>query len=379
MSLMEFLIENKSLIAACNTIKGAADKRSTMPVLAHCLITATDTGVTLQATDLFLRMETDITEVEVKKRGAISVPLKELLERLKVMPDGKIRFRVTDSFQCEILSETSKRKFTLSGLNERDFPFLAPCPLRTIDSNVVRIPGQTLKTLLHSTVYAASDDTTRQHINCLCFEKADNLLVMVATDGYRIAMAETDFQHTQAWKVLIRLKGAHELLKFIDPAKDVLFARESTQLFFGIEGGSTWISIRNVDAQFPPFKQIFPESNPEIEVTFDRQAVSDCLKAVQVISNQEHLHVHMHFSKADSLLEFSCKTASGESSDEVQLASYKGRNITIGVNVHYLSETLDAFEASNVFLGIRGELDALELRTSNESLRMLSLVMPARL
>ena len=101
-----------------------------MPVLSNVLL-AIDGPSTLRiaATDLYLALVGRIT-VEVSKGGSVAVPVKELLERVRMMPEGPIHLASQDNATTTITPAGAARRYTLRGMPEDDFP--PPLPVRGV-------------------------------------------------------------------------------------------------------------------------------------------------------------------------------------------------------------------------------------------------------
>ena len=80
---MKFTTQSSELTKALFRVQGIADKKSTMPILAHVLIEASNQGeLRLSATDLEVGL-TGTYSAEVKKPGSIAVHARHFYDILK--------------------------------------------------------------------------------------------------------------------------------------------------------------------------------------------------------------------------------------------------------------------------------------------------------
>jgi DNA polymerase-3 subunit beta len=119
---MELTVAKKDLLKLVARMQGVAERKSTMPVLSSVLL-AVDGPSALRAaaTDLYLALVGRIT-VDVSKGGSVAVPAKDLLERLRMMPDGPIHISTQDNASTTIKATGSARRYTLRGMPGEDFP-----------------------------------------------------------------------------------------------------------------------------------------------------------------------------------------------------------------------------------------------------------------
>src|SRR6185369_11642918 len=98
---MDLVIPKKDLLRLVTRCQGVADKKSAMPALANVLLAAEKNALRVAATDLYIGV-TGQTHAEVKTGGTVAVPAKDLLERVKAMPDGPLQITTTEGAQTTL-------------------------------------------------------------------------------------------------------------------------------------------------------------------------------------------------------------------------------------------------------------------------------------
>ena len=84
------------------------------------------TGEVPSATDLELSVRTSC-EAKIKKEGAGTIPAKKLLELVRLLPEGEIKFKLLENHWVEIVSD--KKKYKLVGMAKENFPALPAMPV----------------------------------------------------------------------------------------------------------------------------------------------------------------------------------------------------------------------------------------------------------
>src|SRR3984885_14691908 len=211
---MELTVAKRDLLKLVTRMQGVAERKSTMPVLSNVLL-AIDGPSTLRvaATDLYLALVGRVT-VEVSKGGSVAVPVKDLLERVRMMPDGPIHVVANDNASTTIKAAGSPRRYTLRGMPGDDFP---PLPAPSEGSPSLSLSVDVLAELMQKTYFSISTDETRAHLNSALFEWDGDVVRMVTTDGHRLSMMEQKVVGKQATAtMLIPLKAIMELRRLCD-------------------------------------------------------------------------------------------------------------------------------------------------------------------
>ena len=378
-SPMELLVGKKELLRLASRMQGVAERKSTMPVLSNVLLTVDGPNeLKLSATDLYLSMSGKVN-AEIKKGGSVAVPAKDLLERVKMMPEGSIQITSQDNSTTVLKAAGSARRYTLRGMPGADFP---PLPAPVDGSPTLAMDVSVLSELITRTHFSISTDETRAHLNSALFEWDGDIVRMVTTDGHRLSKIEVKLEGRQASAtMLIPLKAIHELKKLCDETTadqrdgkaQVQITQSGSSAFFQTAG--TVFSVKLVDAQFPPYSQVIPQ-NSEKKVRVPRAQFADALRAVSIAASERTGGVKLSLSQGTMRIS-SESPESGDGSDEVPV-DYPGAPMTIGFNAKYFLDVLGALDDEEIVLGLSGELDPAVVRPGSEK-AFLAVVMPMRI
>lgn len=379
---MDLVIAKKELLRLVSRCQGVADKKSAMPALANILLAGEGHRLNVAATDMYLSVSGQ-ANADIATAGSVAVPAKDLLERVKMMPDGPVQITTTSGAQTTIKAVGSARRYTLHGIPGSDFPAL---PKPEPDAPKLTLPVDLLSLLITRTHFSISADETRAHVNSALFEWAGDRVRMVTTDGHRLSKMEATVEGSSATAtMLIPLKAISELRRLAEDAKaeradqqpaEVLIAQSGPNAFFEI--ASMQFSVKLVDAQFPPYQQVIP-SVTDRSVRAPRAALADALRAVSLAASDRTGGVKL--TTADNLLRITSESPeSGNGFDELPV-DYAGPEVTIGFNARYFLDVLAAVDDDEMTLGISGELDPAVLRPATESSTQdyVAVVMPMRI
>ena len=211
---MELSVAKKELLRLLTRMQGVAERKSTMPVLSNVLLSVDGpSALRLAATDLYLSVVGRVN-ADVKKGGSVAVPAKDLLERVKMMPEGPIQISTQDNATTTLKASGSARRYSLRGMPGEDFP---PLPTPAEGSPTLALDVAVLSELIAKTYFSVSTDETRAHLNSALFEWDGDVVRMVSSDGHRLSKMEVQVPGRQAAAtMLIPLKAIQELRRLCD-------------------------------------------------------------------------------------------------------------------------------------------------------------------
>jgi DNA polymerase-3 subunit beta len=376
---MDIVLAKKDLLRLVARCQGVADKKSAMPTLANVLLSADGGLLRVAATDLYLSV-TGGCPAEVATPGAVALPAKDLLERIKFMPDGPVQLLVADNAHTTLKAVGSPRRYTLHGIPGNEFPQL---PKPASDAPALQLPVELLSLLLARTHFSISSDETRPHVNSGLFEWVGDRVRLVSTDGHRLSKMEATVSGPSATAtMLLPLKAITELRRLADEARaegegaTVTITQSGPNAFFTI--ASMDFSVKLVDAQFPPYQQVIP-SLSERALRAPRLPFADALRAVSLAASDRTSGVKL--SVAPNTLRITSESPeSGNGFDEIQV-DYHGPELSIGFNAKYFLDVLAAIDDDEIILNVSGELDPAVVRPANEApdRQYVAVIMPMRI
>src|SRR6184192_4338359 len=371
--LMEFNVTKLALLNELTTSQGVVERKTTIPILSNLLVEAREGRVTITATDLELSVRTSC-EAKVKKEGAGTIPAKKLLELVRLLPEGEIKVNLLENHWVEIIS--GRKKYKLVGMAKENFPALPTMP-----HVLVKIPAAVLEGLISKTKFAISMEESRYTLNGGLLILKPDTLAMVATDGHRLALAETDHKLTGMngeLKVLVPKKAMDEVEKLSGAAESDAqfdFAKDESHLFFQVH--HRLLISRILTGQFPNYEAVLPRDNNK-HVVIERGELTDAVRRVSQLADQRSHAVKLSISGEG--VEISASSPEyGEAKESIE-KEYQGDPISIGFNSSYMLDFLGAAADGPVSIELKDEQSAGQMRPlADESYRYRYIIMPMRI
>ncbi len=371
---MEITVSKFDLLKELTATQGVVERKTTIPILSNFLFEAAGDKLTITATDLDLSLRTSCP-AKVKKEGSCTIPARKLYDYVKLLPDGDITIKLLENHWVNIRSGRSNTKMV--GMARSNFPSLPVFPT----TGMVKAPSQALRTMIGKTIFAISNEESRYTLNGALLVLKPESLVMVSTDGHRLAHIERQggkFEISGEMKTLVPKKAMSELYSLLQSteAEDIEFAKDDSTLFFRI--GGRLLTSRQLTGQFPNYEAVLPKDNDK-SVTIRTDEFMQAIQRVAQFADERSQAIKIRLEK-DELRISSSSTEAGESEDSI-VTAYTGEVVTIGFNSQYLIEFLKAAGTSDVRLEFKNSQSAGQLRPdgSGEEFRYRYVVMPMRI
>jgi DNA polymerase III subunit beta len=370
---MEFSVKKFDLLRELELTQGVVERKTTIPILSNLLVEAKGNGLSITATDLELSIRTSC-EARVKKEGAGTIPAKKLYDIVRLLPEAEIKFKLLDNHWIQVTCE--RKNYKLVGMSKENFPALPALP----DANI-KIPAGLLGGLIAKTTFAISAEESRYTLNGALLVLKPASVTMVATDGHRLAMVETEHKtegFSQETRVLIPKKAMTEIQRLAGEAGEdaaVEFAQDESHLFFRF--GQRLLTSRKLTGQFPNYEAVLPRDSSKTLV-LERGELQDALRRVSQLAD---LRTHaIRFVLAKEGVEISASSPEYGEAKEALDKEYGGEPITIGFNAQYLLDFLAAAPEGPISFEMKDDQSASQLRPlADESSRYRYVVMPMRI
>lgn len=365
---MKIKVQKDELQKKLSDIQNVVEKKNTMPILNHFLLSVRDDGSFIAATDLETAVKEPI-EAEVLQEGDVCIPARKLFEIVKEM-EGDLSIETTDSQWVKIRS--GKSNFRLACLSSEDFPVW---PSFEDDLETLQIPASTLREMIDKTLYSAGESDTRYVLNSLMFHiKPDGGLSVVGTDGHRLALLQKQMEVSTKGekKLIVSRKAISELRRFLSEEGIVKLTLSGNHILFNTE--TAQFLTRLVEGTYPNYEQVIPTSNEKVMVA-DRNTLAKALRRISIMSKERSNAIKMDITESSAIISASNPDL-GEASEEISI-SYNGSPMTIFFNARYILDALNAMSSDNIVFKLNEPLSPAMIM-EQEKQDYICIIMPMR-
>lgn len=233
-------------------------QRTTLPILSGVLIEATATGLVLSSFDYEVSARTEIS-ADVEETGTILVSGRLLAEIASRLPNAPVRFSTEDS---RILVSCGSASFTLLSMPVEEYPSIPQ-----ISSETGVVPAEEFASAVAQVAVAASRDDVTPVITGVQLEVTENSLGLVATDRYRVAVREIDWDGgstgtPETITALVPARTLQEVGKTFGHSGTIsvsITSKDERELIAFTADKKTVTSLL-IKGNFPPVRRLFPDT-----------------------------------------------------------------------------------------------------------------------
>ena len=391
---MKSSLERSHLVHALSRVRSVVETRSTLPVLSHVHIKASDGKLTLTGTDIDIWID-ETCDAKVATEGSAVVKAQKLFDIARAMPEGSdIHLEVKNN---ALTLKAGAARFVLSSMAQEALPRRE----KLQETKKFQIAAPDLLKMLASTSFAISDDESRYYLNGVYLhshkkeddDKSKSTFRAVATDGHRLARIELEVDGTENLPgVILPRKAAQELRKLLEDADqevDVKLFRQEEEKDGDLDNtrvtvmefafGKTTLTSRLIDGSFPDYERVIPKDNDKV-MQFSCKEFSERVAAVHYMSSETTHGVKFNLKhekdKKGSLHISAHHGTDGEGNYPLEV-EYEGEPIEVGYNALYLlAMTRDVIPSKAEFRWKDPETAAVVRNCEDDS--VLYVLMPMR-
>jgi len=365
---MKFSIEKNNFINTLGSAQSVVERRNTIPILNNIMMEAKSGILSITGTDMDIAIFAS-TEIQSISDGSITTPAGPLFNIIKKLPEGaQISVELDNN---NILVSAGRSQFKLPSLPADEFPIMTGGEMPFS----FNIGANELLDLINNTRFAISNEETRYYLNGIYFHEVDGMLRAVATDGHRLAKAETPAPSSTKGMpgIIVPKKAINELHKLLEQTdSDVQINLSDNRIKFQLN--STIITTKLVDGTFPDYKRVIPQGN-EIKLRINCSLFSDAVERVATLSDSKMAPIKVTISNGTLKL-FASTPQLGTASDEIEI-EYTGKDLEIGFNARYLNDIATQIKNSEMIFELKDSSSPSIIKNADNK-NVLYVLMPMR-
>ena len=343
---MKFLVEPTELVDAVNWVARSLSSRPIKPELLGIMIDV-DTSITLTGSDLETSTKA-ILKADISAKGKVLVPGRLLAEIARSLPNKPITF-VLDGTRVLVTAGTAK--FTLPTLSVNEYPNLPELP-----ETAGVIPSDVFAHAVNQVAIAAGKDDSLPTLTGVHIEINHNKITLAATDRYRLAVRELNWQAKNneiEVNTLVRARTLADAAKSLTAHSQVTLALSplgSNERLIGFLSELKTMTSRTLDGTFPPFKHLLP-TNSVAQATIEVGPFLDSVRRVALVTDKT-VPLRLIFTPNSLQLEAGAGE-DAQATEELEII-YTGEPISIAFNPQYLTDGLQAIGTPYVQINFTG-------------------------
>lgn len=340
---MKFQVNRDVFSEAVSFAVKLLPQRTTLPILSGVLIQANADGLVLSSFDYEVSSQTEI-QADVEETGTVLVSGRLLAEIAGRLPNAPVRVATEES---RISVSCGSASFTLLSMPVEEYPSI---PEIGEQSGVV--PAEEFSAAVAQVAVAASRDDVTPVITGVQLEVRENSLGLVATDRYRVAVREIDWDggkvagESESVTALVPARTLQEVGKTFGHSGTISVAitsRDDRELIAFSADKKTVTSLL-IKGNFPPVRRLFPD-------TVDNYAVmntADLIEATRRVALVLEREAALRYSfSADGLTLEAIGSEQAQASESID-AILTGDDTVVSLKPQFLLDGLGAVHSEFV-------------------------------
>ena len=325
---------NRSALAeALGLLTSVVPSRTPKPILRCVQITAGEKEVRMCATDLEVGINYLISEVQVDKPGEVIIPADRLAAIVRESIDEVLVLESSEG-ACKIKGADSH--FTIYGHEPGQYPVVRDFE----GTGEIQISLSNLQAGIEQCLFAAAKESTRYAINGVLWEIKDKKLMLVATDGRRLARCRVSLAAAPKEEVPANILVPGKAMGLLDKIgageKDTVAVKLVDNQIL-ISCANVVISSNLVEGNFPKYEDIIP-TDYDKKLTLSTEAALSAVRRASLLTSEESRGIKLSLEKGKMV--FSCRAPETGDAQVDMPVDYKGEPIEIGFSPQFLIDVL---------------------------------------
>lgn len=364
---MKISCTQENLNQGLNIVSHIANKNSNLPILGNILIRVEDKILNLSTTNLEIGIRVDIRS-KVESEGDFTVDAKLFSDYISLLPKERIDLElVGDELKINCQKQKTKIKTQPAG----DFPLIPQ--IKKEDPYIIK--AKTFKKAISEVVFAVAISETRPEISGVYMKFIDDVVVLAATDSYRLCEKKVKIEKSnkEEKEIIIPVKTLQEVSRILGVFKEDAAIEDIENIEIYISNNQIMFSYNGVDlvsrlieGQYPDYTQILPTEH-KTKVNINKENIVKAVKTSSLFTKSGIYDVKLEFSATNNSIIISSSSAqTGENVSEVE-AEISGEENNIVLNYKYLLDGLQNIDSENVVFELNTGNNPCVLRPSENS------------
>lgn len=323
-------IPKKELVHAITIVSKALSTKTAHPLLEGIFLSCEDDTLFLLCSNGALQIETSLTATVIKT-GEIVLPGRLFFEIIRKLPDGLISLEQENDFTINIKCENSS--ISLQGFSPENYPKMQQESLE----NAIQIEENCLRDMIRQTIFATAQDESRPILTGILFETEENVLRLVALDGYRLAIRNEEAIINKKSQAIVPASSLNEIVKILSSASEEIVTISFSPNNMQMTWGNTKIYSVLLNGEYMKYAQIFPKDHSTV-LYINRRDLLESIERTSLLARESKNNL-IKFSIQEGKVVLDANSEVGFAREEI-VAHTSGEMLEIAFNARYMQDVL---------------------------------------
>jgi DNA polymerase-3 subunit beta len=311
------------------------EKKDTSQITSHVYLNASDSNLTLKATDYEIGFFVKTDNVDIVDEGSITANGKKFLDIVRILKDGEINLELKNNI---LYISQAHSKFKLPTFSSNDFPQFPSYE----NKPKVSIDSHSLIESLKKITPVIDTNNPKFELNGALIDIKSDSINFVSTDTRRLAIVNITNQSEKELTMILPKKAIVEIQKlFFD---DIELYYDETNLI--IHSSQYTFFTKLINGKFPEYSGIIPKEISK-NLLLPKAIMIESIKQITTISSD----VKITFMNESIIFE-SLSDDNIEAKTEITFSTGFSEAFSIAINSKYLLDFLNAINTSEFTIGL---------------------------
>lgn len=362
-------MDRAALDRCLDTIEKALPSHSTIPVIENILFESNGNSLIFTSSnfDMVLKYKIPFSAGE---SGKMLLPPK-IVDIVRYLPAPELEIDLNmENYRCDISS--GEAKYNLYGADASEYPLVQEL---IPEAGILTMLQSSLKQVLKSVVFAASNDESRPAFNGVLFDFQRQEIKLISSDTYRLVVKELK---NESWnldekKYLVPAKSLRELVKILgDNGDEVKIYPVQKNVVFSL--GQVYLATRLLDENYPDVSGVIPASF-STRVKVERKQMENSIGRAALLT--EGINQPVRLAVSNNKIEVKVSSQLGRMEESVN-AAQDGEDIDIYINSRFVLEILKVLDQKEIIIDFHGKNGPVIFRIKEDK-DYLYLVLPIKM
>jgi len=311
------------------------EKKDTSQITSHVYLNASNSTLTLKATDYEIGFTVSTSNLNIVHDGNITANGKKFLDIVKILKNGDVHLEVKNE---TLHISQAHSKFKLPTFSHNEFPEFPSYEGKAR----ISIESHTLIESLKKITPSIDTNNPKFELNGALIDIKQDFINFASTDTRRLAVVNVVNKSENELSIIIPKKAIIEIQKLFFDNIELYY--DETNLIIHSEQYTFFTKL--INGKFPDYSRIIPKT---IATTLQlpKAAMIDSIKQITIISIDIKITFHKETISFKSLSDDNT-----EAKSEIGFATGFEEAFSLAINSRYLLDFLNSINNSEFYIGL---------------------------
>jgi len=311
------------------------EKKDTSQITSHVLLDASDSKLTVKATDYEIGIQIYAENINVIKSGTVTANGKKLLDIIKILKDGNIDLEAKNDM---LYISQSSSNFKLPTFSYKEFPLFPNYEGKP----QISINSQLLIDSLRKVTPSIDSNNPKFELNGALIDIKSDKINFASTDTRRLAIVTIENKNNSELSIIVPKKAIIEIQKLFFDNIELYY--DETNLIICSDKYTFFTKL--INGKFPEYSRIVPKEVSK-SLTLPKVTMIEAIKQITTISTD----VKITFLNKSIVFE-SLSDDNIEAKTEINYETGFSSEFVIAINSKYLLDFLNNINNSEFNIGL---------------------------